>query len=352
MAYSTISKPSLHFNTVLYSGDDATTRNITGFGFQPDFIWNKARSAAYNHYLVDAVRGSPGNVIIANLNNGQDNDSGFQNSFKGFVADGNTIGQVGGYEVNDSGVNYVEWGWKANGQGSSNTDGSINTTYTSVNTTAGFSISKYTGTGSGATVGHGLGVKPKMIFFKNLSTTANWVYQSTLLANRTQLVLNGTDAQNTDSRLGNLDSWSNSVFSLGTYGDMNASGSSHVAYCFAEIKGYSKIGTYKGNGSTDGTFVYTGFKPAFIIHKRTDSADGWIITDNKREGYNPDNDEVVANTNAAEQTHDIIDHVSNGFKLRHTAGRSNNSGGTYIFMAFAEEPLVANVGQSIPATAR
>ena len=354
MAYTTINKSTDYFNTKLYTGNNSTNA-ITGIGHKPDLVWVKKRNASADHILFDAVRGVQ-KGIFSSRNSGQEIEGGTR-GLNAFNSDGFTLGaevtQMSG-SCNDNNDTYASWNWKANGAGSANTDGGINSTV-SANTTSGFSIVQYTGTGSGATVGHGLGVKPKIIFFKNLDSGTNWVVQSTLLANRTQLVLNGTDAQNTDSRLGNLDSWSNSVFSLGTYGDMNGSGSSHIAYCFAEKQGYSKFGTYIGNGSVDGTFCYTGFKPAFVMRKSFSSGHNgnWLIHDTKRSPFNEAELQLSANATTAEETstdYNEIDILSNGFKMRGTGTWSNGSGRSYIYIAFAEAPLVGT--NNVPATAR
>ena len=353
MAYTTINKSTDYFNTKLYTGNNSTNA-ITGIGHKPDLVWVKKRNASADHILFDAVRGVQ-KGIFSSRNSGQEIEGGTR-GLNAFNSDGFTLGaevtQMSG-SCNDNNDTYASWNWKANGAGSANTDGGINSTV-SANTTSGFSIVQYTGTGSGATVGHGLGVKPKIIFFKNLNSGTNWVVQSTLLANRTQLVLNGTDAQNTDSRLGNLDSWSNSVFSLGTYGDMNGSGSSHIAYCFAEKQGYSKIGSYVGNGNANGTFIYTGFKPAFFLVKRSSAAETWLMYDNKRLGYNDYNNFMSPDSaNGASTGHGgngAIDILSNGIKTRGTGNGLNSSGSTYIYMAFAEAPLVGT--NNVPCTAR
>ena len=346
MAYTTINKSTDYFNTKLYTGTGSSNA-ITGVGFQPDWVWFKGRSVASDHKTFDAVRGGPNNLIQPNSANAQVQTS----YFSSINSDGFTVtGSDNSY--NASNATYASWNWKANGQGSANTDGSINSTYTSANTTSGFSIVQYTGTGSGATVGHGLGVKPKIIFFKNLDSGTNWVVQSTLLANRTQLVLNGTDAQNTDSRLGNLDSWSNSVFSLGTYGDMNGNGNSHIAYCFAEKQGYSKFGSYIGNDNGNGPFIYTGFKPAFVMIKRKDGTGNWSMIDNKRPSFNECNNTLKADLNSVEYTatDQSNDMLSNGFKIRNNADNFNVNNSTYIYMAFAEAPLVGT--NNVPCTAR
>ena len=349
MAYSTISKPSLHFNTKLYTGN-ASTQAITGVGFQPDWTWIKNRSTTNSHVLTDAVRGVD-KTLITNSNGAENAGS---TNIGSFDSDGFTLGSNGG--TNGSGNSVVSWNWKA-GTTSGLSGGNITPSAYSYNATSGFGIYKYTGNGSAdQTIPHGLGKKPQMIFYKNLSSGTNWVAQSNLLGNRVQLVLNGTDASNTDSRLGASDNWDTTNFNVGSYGDMNNNGSSYVAYVFCNIDGYSKIGTYTGNGTSgvdgagDGTFVYTGFKPNMIIIKPTSTTGNWQILDNKRPGFN-ESDNLAPNNNAAENTsNDFVDLVSNGFKLR--SGTYSASGVTYIYMAFAEEPLVANVGQSIPATAR
>jgi len=245
----------------------------------------------------------------------------------------------------------ASWNWKAGtGQGSSNTDGSINTTYTSVNTTAGFSISTYTGTGSNATVGHGLGSVPKMIIVKRTSATDVWrVYHGSIGATK-HLVLNTTAGDASGSNVWNDTAPTSSVFSISTDSAVNASGATYVAYCFAEKTGYSKFGSYVGNGNADGTFVYTGFKPAFVIVKCTSTTgNNWVMIDNKRLGYNVDNNRIYADLSNAEDTTDVVDLVSNGFKHRFTGGTSNGSGISYIYMAFGQSLVGSN---NVPCTAR
>ena len=343
MAYSTISKPSLHFNTKLYTGN-ASTQAITGVGFQPDWTWIKNRSTTNSHVLTDAVRGVD-KTLITNSNGAENAGS---TNIGSFDSDGFTLGSNGG--TNGSGNSVVSWNWKA-GTTSGLSGGNITPSAYSYNATSGFGIYKYTGNGSAdQTIPHGLGKKPQMIFYKNLSSGTNWVAQSNLLGNRVQLVLNGTDASNTDSRLGASDNWDTTNFNVGSYGDMNNSGSSYVAYVFCNIDGYSKIGTYTGNGSSDGTFVYTGFKPAWIMVKRTGGVTNWQIQDTKRLGYNDKNVRILANVNEAEKTSQMWDQLSNGFKIRVTSGDANGSGNSYIYMAFAESPFVNSNG--VPATAR
>ena len=346
MAYASITKPSLYFNTKLWTGTGSNGNAISGVGFAPDLAWVKNRSETFDHVWFDRVRGD--NKHIESNNTSAEENEAYTLAFG---SDGYSVGTN---TLNKSGNNIVGWNWKANGTGSSNTDGSINTTYTSVNTTAGFSISTYTGTASAGTIGHGLGVAPKMIITKRISGGAeDWgIYHESIGATK-YLKLNATDAEGSSSGVWNNTAPTSSVFSVGSSSLTNGSGT-YVAYCFAEKKGYSKFGQYTGNGNANGTFVYTGFKPSWILIKTTDLAgNNWQMYDNKREGYNSQNDLLRANSNNAEGNGtDPIDILSNGFKMYNTAGSANQSGGTYIYMAFAAEPLVANVGQSIPATAR
>ena len=346
MAYTTINKSTAHFNTKLYTGTGSENA-ITGVGFQPDLTWIKNRDTTDWHRLQDAVRGATKELY----SNANDDESTLAQSLKSFNTDGFTLGTLG--EVNTSSENYASWNWKAGGgQGSSNTDGSINTTYTSVNTTAGFSISTYTGTGSAATVGHGLGVAPKMIITKNISTTTNWhVYHEAIGATK-YLHLNLTNAEGTASSVWNNTAPTSSVFSIGTGDGTNKSGDTIVAYCFAEKTGYSKFGFYTGNGSTDGAFAYTGFKPAFLLWKNSSAAEGWWIVDNKRTIINPTNNLLRADQNAAELVGNAnlkLDLLSNGFKLRQTDGALNSSGAKFIYMAIGQTMVGSN---NVPATAR
>ena len=346
MAYTTINKPSEYFNTKLYTGN-GSTQSITGVGFQPDLSWfvNRNSPTRYNHSIHDSVRGST-KYIPPNTTNQELTDV---NSVTSFDNDGFSIGSF--VKINESGTNFVSWNWKANGSGSSNTDGSITSTV-SANTTSGFSIVTYTGTGANATVGHGLGSAPKMMLIKHLNTTNHWrVYHNSLGATNV-IYLNLTDATDTGQGSVNFNNTAptSSVFSLGTNAGVNASGGTYVAYCFAEKKGFSKFGSYVGNGNADGTFIYTGFKPSLLIRKRTDASNDWYINDNKRAGYNPQNNYLFPNSTQIESALQRFDFLSNGFKIRTTDTGDNASGGTYIYMAFAENPLVGT--NNIPATAR
>ena len=347
MSYTTINKSTDYFNTKLYTGNGADNNSITGVGFQPDWVWLKARNQADYHYSIDAVRG----VTKCLFQNSTDAESTFANSLKSFNSDGFTLGTSG--DLNASSQTMASWNWKAGtGQGSSNTAGSINTTYTSVNTTAGFSISSYTGTGSNATIGHGLNAVPKMIIVKRLSGgTGEWGVYHASLGNTKALYLNGTSASSTETAFWNSTSPTSSVFSVGTANDTNGSGSTYIAYCFAEKTGYSKFGSYVGNGSSDGSFCYLGFKPAFLIIKRSSTGgDDWVMYDNKRNTFNVLDKRLNPNTNGAEQDTDMIDFVSNGFKLRGNPDYVNGNGSTYTYMCFAEAPLVGT--NNVPCTAR
>ena len=353
MAYSSITKPSLHFNTKLYSGDSSPsgsgTQSVTGVGFQPDWTWLKSRSAGFNHRLFDAVRGV-GKNLVSNLT---DAEQTVDEGVTAFNSDGFSVKQGGNLEYNNNNHTYVSWNWKANGQGSSNTDGSINTTYTSVNTTAGFSICYWSGTGANATIGHGLGAVPKIIITKSMASVTSWCVYHASLGNTKTIFLESDGSGNTHIAYYNNTSPTSSVFTVGTDSGVNHSGNNMIAYCFAEKTGYSKFGTYAGNGDVLGPFVYTGFKPAFIIIKNFQQNDSWQMYDNKRLGYNVDNNTLHPDLTNAESTSDDLDILSNGFKIRRNVGVINNSNASYIFMAFAENPLVANVGASgVPATAK
>ena len=353
MAYSSISKPSLHFNTKLYTGDGNASRALTGVGFQPDWVWIKKRDGVASNILSDAVRGVTKTLYTDATSAELTNDQ--YGWVSAFGTDGFTTTNTNANAINGNGNTYVSWNWKANGQGSSNTDGSINSTYTSANTTAGYSIVKYTGTGSNATVGHGLGVAPKVVIIKKTSGTSQWVFGTTALGFTKFLEFNLKGGSQTQSNRFNDTNPTSSVFSIGTEGDVNANGGTYIAYCFAEIKGYSKFGSYVGNANADGTFVYTGFKPAFFLCKNSSTGNtNWLIFDNKRSPRNLVEDVLKANlTNAGENGDLDVDFLSNGVKMRNADGNGNENNATMVYLAFAENPLVANVGANgIPATAR
>ncbi len=345
MAFTTINKSTDYFNTKLYTGNGSTNA-ITGVGFQPDWVWVKNRTdGSTNHLATDAVRAAT-KCIFPNLSNAEVTEA---NALQSFDSDGFTLGSDS--SVNTNAKNWVSWNWKANGQGSSNTDGSINTTYTSVNTTSGFSISTYTGTGSNATVGHGLGVAPSMIIIKRLNAVNGWtVYHKSLTAGGF-IYLNDTGGYTAYPTMFQDTDPTTAVFSVGDLNEVNASGGTYVAYCFADVKGFSKFSSFVGNGNANGSFIYTGFKPAFVMLKKSSAAgDNWSMLDNKRNTFNVMDKFLDPNSSNAEGTGDIWDFTSNGFKMRNTFTGYNASGATYIFMAFAEAPLVGS--NNIPANAR
>jgi len=344
MAFITF-QPNDHFNTKLWTGTGSENA-ITGIGFQPDFTWIKNRAAAENHKLYDAVRGVTKN-IYSNLTNAEGTDA---QSLKSFDSDGFTLGTESA--LNANGQNIVGWNWKANGAGSANTDGSTNTTSTSANTTAGISIMKYGGTGSSATIGHGLGATPKVLFFKQLDGTESWRMWHRNAPNYSTkaLALNLSSAEFSQSNW--VGTVNNSTIALGADGSINLNAKNYICYAFAEKKGFSKIGSWTGNGNADGSFIYTGFKPAFIISKNADRNENWLIHDNKRGPINVNQNRINPNDSGVESSASYfnLDFLSNGFKIRSTDTALNQSGEVYVFMAFAAEPLVASNGT--PATAR
>ena len=359
MAYSSISKPSLHFNTLTYSGNGASSQALTGLGFQPDFVWLKDRTEASNHQLQDSGRGkSDSNYYY--LHSDSNAAQGVQSDADGvntFGTDGFTVGYYNSTAWNKSGNDYASWNWKANPSTSSNSDGTINSTI-SLNSTAGISMVYYTGTGSAASVGHGLGVKPDLVIAKIYSTTGDWNVYHDSFAAQERIKLNSQGAKNTNTSIfASLPTAS--VVNIGTGGDINTNGASHIMYCFARKQGYSAFGTYRGNASEDGPFIYTGFKPAFIMIKITSGTNNWEIHDNKRVNtFNVVNailqpDVADAESGEANGNNRKIDIYSNGFKLKQTGTQNNTNGGSYLYWAIAEEPLVANVGpDGVPATAR
>ena len=348
MAYSSIAKPTDHFNTVTYTGN-GSSQSITGVGFQPDWVWFKGRSNSADHGLIDAVRG--GNKVLRSNSNAAEETYALITSFD---TDGFTISNDGGFN-NASSVNYVAWSWLAGNSTSSNSNGDLTSTV-SVNTTAGFSICQWTSsdTGSVKTVGHGLGVKPDWILWKSSSRTVNWInFHVSTGKDKNAGWLDGTSGSSDQNYWGNTEPTS-TVFS--TEGATEDSGT-NIAYCFAEKKGYSKFGSYTGSGDADGPFVYTGFLPAFVLIKSTASSTNWPIIDNKRPGYNPANQAgnvMFANTNSAESSSATrgADFNSNGFKIRGTNNDINGSSNEIIYMAFAKNPFVGNdSGTAVPVTA-
>ena len=329
--------PQDYFNTALYTGTGSLLAVTTGF--QPDWTWIKSRTTTDQHIVQDSVRG---NFILypdSTQAEGATGGGWITETSTGFTADANG-------PINTNGDTYVAWSWKANGSGSSNTDGAINTTSTSVATHGGFSISTYTGTGSSTTVGHGLGGVPDLIIIKRRNSAREWYVYNSINAGDGYLYLQATAALNTDSnrhdRIGNGSAYvapTSTLITLGTSGDVNGSSDTYVMYCFRNIDGFSKIGQYTGNANADGTFVYTGFRPAFVLIKKVAAGD-WGIYDSKRNGFNESNAVLYPAEAIAEENQDSrrIDLLSNGFKLR-TSNTTFNAASTTIFMAFAEQPF-------------
>ena len=349
-----IADGSDYFNTVLYTGNGTTDHAITGVGFQPDFVWGKRRDGAYSHGLFDSIRGGD-KRLVSNLTNAEDTLSEY---IKSFDTDGFTLGNDANLNLNTASM--VAWNWLGANGTSSNTDGSITSTV-SANPTAGFSIVSYTGTQAAATVGHGLGVAPSLIITRNRdSNSVNWRVQHASLGPTKYLSLNLTDAAGTASSVWNNTAPTSTVFSVADDGGSNGPSNGMVAYCFAEVEGYSKIGSFIGNGSSAGPFVYCGFRPAWLLMKNTGSSH-WLMLDVARgQYYNPigyknaTKESLYANSSAAESgtgTGFEVDFLSSGFKCRASVpGELNQSGSTYVFAAFAENPFGGD-GVS-PATAR
>lgn len=328
-----------YMDVSLYTGTGAS-QSITNSGsFQPDFLWIKSRSVAASHILVDAVR-TVSQELSSNDVAAETTNSGRITSFN---SNGWSLGATAAASLNQNGATYVGWQWKANGSGTLNQQGSINSTV-SANVTAGFSVVTYTGTGANATVGHGLGVAPKMVivFERSPGGDDHIVYHAALTSNQYSIRLNTTAAQaGPSAAYWNSTSPSSTVFSLGTSGECNQSTATYVAYCFAEVAGYSKFGSYTGNGSADGPFVYCGFRPRFVMIKATGAAEGWNIFDTSRDTYNPELRLLFPNTADAEFNSGSTwaDITANGFKIRYNGSPFNTSTATYIFAAFAESPF-------------
>ena len=349
MAYITF-QPKDHFNTVLYTGN-GSTQSITGVGFQPDLVWIKDRGLTEPHTLQDAVRGA-GNRLYANTTAAQSNSA---ISITSFDSDGFSVGSGG--EVNTNSSNLVSWNWKAGGAGSSNSDGTVTSGATvSANTTAGFSIGVATMNSSGTwTVGHGLGVAPAVVLVKATGATGSWWMWHQSLGDKSgdEYVFLNTTAISpaNDSTVWNNTLPTSSVYSMGS--NTWSGNTTFVAYCFAEKKGFSRFGKYTGNGNADGPFIYTGFKPAFVINRRVTGATGdWQLQDNKRSPFNVSDTILFPNGNTADSQASgyQMDMLSNGFKIRTDNSGRNHSGSDYIYLAFAEEPLVSSNGDA--ATAR
>ena len=352
MAYTTIDDGSEYFTTTLYTGNESTnaiTNSANAGDFQPDWVWLKSRNSATHHRLYDSSRGALKNLISSATNA----EATTANSLTSFDSNGFTLGSDDNSNQNTK--TFVAWQWKANGgttssftESGSNPGGNYQ-----ANTTAGFSIVTYTGTGSNGTVQHGLSSAPELVIVKQRDDAAHdWQTGSDFLTSWAyRLKLNDDVSQASVATSFNSTAPTSSVFTVGSNDDVNEDAHGYVGYCFHSVQGYSKIGSYTGNGNSNGPFVYTGFKPAWLMWKRTDSGTDWRMFDNKRDDDNVVKGRLFPNTSGSENTsQDTLDFLSNGFKLRSTNSGGNASGGTYIYMAFAEHPFVSSKG--VPVTAR
>ena len=342
MAFTSVDDPTIYFETELYSGSSSDV-TMNALSFQPDWVWLKKRSGSGDNLTYDSVRGTNKRLTINGTDAEVDRSSN-NDELKSFNSDGWTLGTFNS-NITGAGSNCVSWNWIAGGSASSNSNGSI-TSSVSASTTAGFSIVSYTGnSGTVSTVGHGLGATPDWIIFKQRTGTQGWiVWLGQTFNARSRLVLNGTNQVSTSQTNFMNDTLpSSSVFTIGNDADTNNGTDTYIAYCFTEKQGFSKFGTYVGNGNTDGTFVYTGFKPAWVMLKATDASKSWYMFDNKRPGFNEIDLMLLADT-ADTESSDAIDFLSNGFKLRTSGSGENGSGTNYVFMAFAESPFVNSNG--------
>jgi hypothetical protein len=357
MAYTTIDDPTIYFNTLLYTGNGSNPRTLTGVGFQPDWVWLKNRTDANGHTLADAVRGA--NITLSSDGSGAEVTDKSDGHLDAFTSDGFTVGAgTDDARVNNTSSNYVAWNWKAGTTSGISGSPSITPSGYSFNQTAGFSIIAYTGNASvGATIPHGLGVAPAVIIFKNRDSNVKWVvyhHKNTSAPETDHLQLDNDSATSDDDSILNDTAPGSSLITMKTSSSVNSNGVKYVAYCFSEIKGYSKFGSYQGNSSTDGPFLYMGFKPAFLMVKRTNTTENWYMKDNKRDPFNDMNQSALyANGSAVEDTGGAWltgDACANGFKIRKNDTSSNGSGSTYVYFAFAESPFVNSNG--VPTNAR
>ena len=340
-----IVRPQKHFDTILYTGNGGTNK-ITGLEFQPDLVWMKSRSVQSDNAIVDSVRGR--SKIFYPSTNQQENTSASDRDLVSFDPNGFTLGAHDHTQsTNANGVTIVAWCWKAGGTAVSNTEGTI-TGQVSANTTAGFSIISYTGNGTaGATIGHGLGAIPQVVIVKRRNAAEDWMVGiGPVLGSGEEghyVKLNSSDARSTGNGPFNSTNPTSSLVTLGSDVATNNSGDTYMAYCWAEIPGYSKFGSYEGNaaghvGGDHGVYVHCGFTPALVIYKKYGGSDNWEIQDNKRDTYNPVNHSLFPNSDTTESTGRNVDFVNNGFKHRNSNGNTNESGQKYFFMAFAEIP--------------
>jgi hypothetical protein len=354
MAYTTIDDPSQYFYTQLYTGNGSTqsiTNNANAGDFQPDWVWIKNRSASDQHNLYDSTRGATKRIESSNTGA----ESTKSNGLTSFDSDGFSVGSAD--QCNGNSENLVAWQWKANGgTTSTNTAGTNIDTTVQANTTAGFSIMTYTGTGTdNDSIGHGLGAVPHWIIVKNRDETNGWQtyhHKNTSAPETDYLKLESTNATADDHDRWSDQAPSSTVITLGGNDGVSKASTNYVCYAWTEIQGYSKFGSYTGNGNADGPFVYTGFKPAWLLIKESSGVEDWRLYDNKRSPLNVMDDQLFPNSTSSEATSSSynLDFLSNGFKLRSSHGGYNTSSDIYVYMAFAEHPFVSSKG--VPVTAR
>ena len=349
-AYTTIDDPSAFFQCTLYAGNNGT-QTITHGGnsdLQANFIWGKARNDTAHSFIIDSIRG----VAQRLRSSGDEKQATVSTGITAIGSDSFAVGNDG--DFNDTGINYVTWNWKAGTalDNSAGTNGGSIATTGSINTTSGFGIVKHEGSGANATIYHGLTKIPRMIITKNIDQAFHWsVY--TFNSNTKILRLNGTNAEATETAFQSTHPTA-TVQSLGDHNQNNGatdgSADTHISYMFCDVPGYQKINSYIGNGNADGTFVYTGFKPAFVMIKASAAVKNWEMFDNKREGFNQSNDTIYANAADAEGAAGRCNLLSNGFKLTTASTHLNTDGGVFVYMAFAESPFVNSKG--VPTNAR
>jgi hypothetical protein len=345
MAYTDIDDPSAYFQTALHTGNGGT-QSITNDGnsdLQPDWVWIKGRSTNSHHALFDSVRTATKRISSSEANAETTESTGLTS----FNSDGWSTGSWSGSNSNNQ--TYVSWQWKAGGTASSNSDGSITTTV-SVNQTAGFSIIKYAGNSQNSTIGHGLNAEPEYIIFKEIDGGESWRVWSKYTPNTSSNALALNLNNGAFSQTGWISAVSSSTISIGTDSSINTNGNNYIAYAFAPKKGFSRYGSYQGNGSNDGAYIHLGFKASFFMLKNTASGTNWFMLDNKRDTFNVVDNFLSADQDSVDQTTDLLDITSNGIKQRNNYANLNASGNTYIYMAFAENPFVTSTG--IPTTAR
>ena len=344
MAYSTIDDPTLYFNTVLYAGT-GSEQTVSGVNFSPGLTWLKSRSNGQPNVLSDSVRGGNKQLYSADTQA----ETTYGQYLKSFNSDGFVLGTDSG--INQSSQTFVSWNWKAGGSASNNTDGN-KTISLSVNTTAGFSVGTYAGTGQDSTIGHGLGAVPDWLMIKNRSSgSRKWqLWHNGLTGTNKYLAIDRSDAELTDSASWDNTAHSNTVWNTYGSGEANQNGENFVCYAWTSIQGFSKFGSYTGNANANGPFIYTGFKPAWIMTKQINGSSSWIVHDSKRDPINPIDEFFTVEERDAAGDLDSFDLCSTGFKVRTSNGDRNSNGDTFAYWAFAESPLVNSEG--IPNNAR